>query len=161
MGGKPYPDTYLSSLDYEGEAVWVNTPTQQASYTFHKSLVNFSSPLGITTTVTGQTNPLNFLQPGLWQVTVWGTTGNTCDSCSKATRIRMFWDGGAGGNFGNPFSEDILFETKDNPDGTDPFSVTRIIRIWHNQFNISVENTDNTSITPPYIKGITAVWLGQ
>ena len=154
MGGNPYPGAWLSSFNYEGEAVWVEAIP---SSIFPKPYVDFNSTAGITTTA-GSLNPLTALPRGLWQVTVWGTTGTACVNCSQTTVIRMYWDGVRE----NPFSEDILFDTRDNPDGTDPFSVTRIIRIWNTQFNISVSDPGNPSpITGPLINGITAIWLGQ
>ena len=169
MGGNPFPGAYLAT-DQTGVTVWQVPPSLRISPNNSNSqLLQYVSwpetfsESGIASTASLSPDPLNFLKPGQWHVTVSGTIGNTpCDNCSYTvtTSIRF----GANGSLG---TVDTPILIRDHPDGNAGFSITRIVNIPPNtnsaygRMTVSVaDDISGAGTTEPLINGVSAYWIG-
>ncbi|MEK7552044.1 MAG: hypothetical protein AAB534_01375 [Patescibacteria group bacterium] len=161
----PFPGAYLATLNGTGETLWkVPYHARRSLYNHNPSLLQYVSwpeafsESGVASTASISPDPLNFLQPGFWHVTAFGTIGNACDTCSYTVTVSMRL--GANGSLG---TVDTPFFIRDHPDGNAEFSITRIVYVPQNTNlnygKITVSVTDNISGTAePLINGVSAYW---
>ena len=166
MGGNPTPGAVLTLINYEGEAAWSAAPIggYQPYNLFQYVDRNWED--GITSTAGAygsnpQNNPFRNLQPGIWEITIYGTTGVIGTNNPHTVRVFLNCP------ITSSLVEQIDFDITNNPDGNTEFSVTRIISLPLGGGSCqgfeagALELGNTTTPTPPLINGITALRLGR
>jgi len=166
MGGNPSPGAVLTLINNEGEAVWSAAPIGGYQPYNLFQYVEESWEDGVTSTGAAygnnpQNNPFRNLRPGIWEITIYGTTGIIGTNNPHTVRVIINCP------LSSTLGPRIDFDINNNPDGNAPFSVTQIVRLPLTGgscvgFEAGVVEVGNdTTITPPRINGITALRLGS
>jgi len=141
--------TAISSL---GGAMWGSTPTERRGPSGNQVI---SGPTATWPNGVVSTPSFNNLRPGLWQVTVWGVLGDALEGASYDVTVSM----------GSNVNWNTIFRIRDHPDGSAPFSITRIISVPASNssmiFSVSDNATGGGTYPDPLINGVTGYWLGN